>query len=483
MRKRLIIVILILINDAMDAEPEAMVKKVDKAVSALFILIVIVAAWIWAVSVHAWSLMGTLASLVCLGLFIWTGLRAIPALTGYISSWNTQEPVSINSLPEERQRTWWKIVFWVVASRVLLILIAYVFWMLKDGVSGSLFSRFIDTWHIRGIDAMSYLGIAEHGYVTEGDSRFHIVFLPLFPVIIKLAQFFTGNYMVAGFVAANLCTLAAALFAYELARLDMGRSNALRVVKYIFIFPSAFFFFIPMTEALFLLLSLMALYYVRQKRWLLGCLCAALAGFTRSPGILLAVPVAVEFARDLAAGYRQLERKAFINRLVKAVVSLATVSFGLLAYLYINYNVTGNAFQFSIYQREHWSQQFYFFFDTVRYQMEYAVKTFKDADFRSFLGLWLPNLISIFLVLLMMFKSAKRLHPAYMAYLIVYFVYVVGPTWLLSAPRYFAVAFPLAFAAVVLTQDKKWKDIALTSLFIAGSLLYLAVFVAGYPVY
>jgi hypothetical protein len=59
----------------------------------------------------------------------------------------------------------------------------------------------------------------------------------------------------------------------------------------------------------------------------------------------------------------------------------------------------------------------------------------------------------------------------------------VGPTWLLSAPRYFAVAFPLAFAAVVLTQDKKWKDIALTSLFIAGSLLYLAVFVAGYPVY
>lgn len=326
-------------------------------------------------------------------------------------------------------------------------------------------------------------GIAERWYVTEGDPRFHIVFLPFFPVMIKLAQFFTGNYMAAGFVVANLCTLAAALFAYELARLDMGRRNALRVVKYIFIFPSAFFFFLPMTEALFLLLSLMALYFVRKKRWLLGCLCAALAGFTRSPGILLAVPIAVEFARELAAGYKSMDRKAFTNKLILAVLSLVSVSFGLLAYLYINYNVTGNAFQFSIYQREHWSQRFYFFFDTVRYQMEYAVNTFKDADYRTFLGLWLPNLCAILLVLFMMLRSAKKLNPAYMAYLIAYFVYVVAPTWLLSAPRYFAVAFPLAFAAVLLTEDKKWKDILLTTLFIAGGLLYLAVFVSGYPVY
>jgi Gpi18-like mannosyltransferase len=288
--------------------------------------------------------------------------------------------------------------------------------------------------------------------------------------------------MVAGFAVANLCTVAAALFAYELALLDMKRKDALRVVKYIFILPSAFFFFIPMTEALFLLLSLMCLYYVRKKRWLLGCLCAALAGFTRSPGILLAVPVAVEFARDLTAGYRVLERRAFKKRVITALGCLASVSLGLLGYLYVNYSVTGNAFQFSIYQKEHWSQQFYLFFDTVRYQMEYAVNTLKDGDSRSFLGLWLPNLSFIFLVLVMMLLSAKKLNPAYMAYFIVYFVYVVGPTWLLSAPRYFAVAFPLAFAATLLTRDR-WKDGALTAIYIAGSLLYLAVFVAGYPVY
>lgn len=205
----------------------------------------IIAVWVWAVSVHTWTLAGTLASLLCLALFIWTGLRAIPAITGYIMNPGALRTVNTDDSPEERQRIWWKIVLWVIASRVLLILAAYVFWVLREGGSGSLFSRFIEIWHIRGIDAMSYLGIAERWYVTEGDPRFHIVFLPFFPVMIKLAQFFTGNYMAAGFAVANLCTLAAALFAYELARLDMGRRNALRVVKYIFIFPSAFFSSFP----------------------------------------------------------------------------------------------------------------------------------------------------------------------------------------------------------------------------------------------
>ncbi|WNS41453.1 hypothetical protein [Paenibacillus sp. MMS20-IR301] len=459
-------------------------NKSDKTVSALFLFIIVIAAWVWATGVQTWALPGIITSLLCLGLFVWTGLRAIPALTGYILTQTESASSGIRDEVQERRQTWLKIMLWMVISRVLLVLLAYVLWILKDGYSAGVWSRFIDIWHIGGIDATSYLGIAKNWYVTEGDSRFHIVFLPLFPVIIKLVQFFAGNYMVAGFIVANLCALAAAITAYELARLDMERKNALRVVKYIFIFPSAFFFFIPMTESLFLLLSLMALYYVRKQRWLLGCLCAALAGFTRSPGILLAVPIAVEFARSLVAGYKYTgRRRGFTNRLISGVLCLGVVSFGLLAYLYINYKVTGNAFQFSIYQKEHWSQRFYFFFDTVRYQMEYAIRTFKEGDYRTFLGLWLPNLSVIFLVLLTMLGSAKKLNPAYMAYFLVYFAYVVGPTWLLSAPRYFAVAFPLAFAAALLTKDNRRKDMALSAFYIITSLLYLTVFIFGYPVY
>lgn len=457
-------------------------KKHDKILSIIFILIMTVAAMYWAVSVNGWTLMGTVSAVACLLLFVLLGLRTIPVLSEFLLPDDSNKVIK-QGRDSGRERAWLTIIIWMVASRVLLLIIAYVFLIIQNGYSGSLLDKIMETWHINGgIDASSYLGIAENGYVTEGDARFHIVFFPFFPQLIKVVQVFVDNYVVAGFIVSNLCAIVAALLAYELALLDMGRRNAMRVVKYIFIFPAAFFFLIPMTESLFLALSLSCIFFVRRKDWLLGCLCGALAAFTRSPGVLLIVPIAIEFARDLIGSYRLMERRVFVRKLIRAIACLAIIPLGLLSYLYINYDVTGNAFQFSIYQREHWSQKFYLFFDTARYQMEYAVNSFIDGDSRSFLGLWLPNLLCIFSALIIMFMGAKKLRPSYTAYFIVYFAFVVGATWLLSAPRYFVVAFPLAFAAVALTENKV-RDVGLTVLSVVGSVLYLALFVTGHPVY
>ncbi|UQZ33046.1 hypothetical protein C2I18_05375 [Paenibacillus sp. PK3_47] len=457
-------------------------EKFNRGISILFIVIMLAAGGYWAFHAGNWTVPGTAAAVVCYVLFIMTGLRAIPVLTEYIAAGRNPQYAKLETRENLRKQTWIKIVAWVLLSRVLLLILAYAFHTLKNGYSGSLFDQFNEAWHLSGIDVPSYLGIAENWYVTEGDPRFHIVFLPFFPILIRAFHFFTDNYLAAGLTISNLCAVAMALVAYELAALDMDRKEALRVVKYIFIFPAAFFFLIPMTESLFLLLSLLSIYLVRQKKWLPGCLCAALAGFTRSPGVLLAVPILIELARHLSESYRHVDKRAFLRMAAAAAGCLAVVPLGLLAYLYINYAVHGNPLQFSIYQKEHWFQEQYLFFDTVRYQMEYAAGTFKDGDSRSFLGLWLPNLVTIFTALYVMYRSAGKLHPAYTAFLIVYFVFVTGPTWLLSAPRYLTAAFPLAFAVVLLTKDKE-KDSALTVLCGAGSLLYLGLFVWGYPIY
>ncbi|ASA25844.1 hypothetical protein B9T62_37015 [Paenibacillus donghaensis] len=436
----------------------------------------------WAVANTSWTLAGTTAAAACFGIFVWLGVRTIPVLTAYIAGADPADKLPEGHAAGTRERTWLTIILWMLGTRALLFLIAYGLMVIHNGSAGSLLATVRETWHLTGIDTQSYLGIAEHGYVTEGDSRFHIVFLPLFPKLIQFVQLFTGDYLSAGFAVSNLCAIAAALVAYELALLDMTRKDALRVVKYIFIFPSAFFFVIPMTESLFLVLSLMSIYFVRRHKWLLACLCAALAGYTRSPGILLAVPIAVEMARVLAVSYRQTTRREWTRKAAIAVACLAVAPLGLLAYLYVNYAVTGNPFQFSIYQREHWFQRMYLFWDTARYQTDYVVKAFREGDSRSLLGLWLPNVLMIVSTLLLICRSARKLHPSYTAYFIVYFAYVVGPTWLLSAPRYFAVAFPLAFAAVLVTKDRA-KDAALTVIYLIGGLLYLALFVWGYPIY
>ncbi|MFF2019740.1 hypothetical protein [Paenibacillus sp. NPDC058177] len=457
-------------------------KKHDKVISIIFVLIMAGMAIFWADSNHSWTVLGTVATVVCFALFVLLGLRTIPVLSEYILTSKQPEEMRVHRIEPGRKQTWLKIIGWMLISRALLLIIGYVFLIIQNGYSGGLFSKVMETWHISGIDAASYLGIAENWYVTEGDAKFHLVFFPFLPNLIKVVEIFTGSYLAAGFVISILSSIVAALFAYELARIDMSQRNALRVVKYIFIFPAAFFFLIPMTESLFLALSLMCIYFVRKKQWLIGCLCGALAAYTRSPGILLAVPVAIEFVRELLGTYKVVNRRAWISRLVGAFACLFIISLGLLAYLYINYEVTGNAFQYSIYQKEHWFQKLYFFFDTVRYQTEYAVRTFIEGDSRNFLGLWLPNLLTIFSALIVIYMAAKKLNPAYTAYFIVYFAFVVAPTWLLSAPRYFIVVFPLAFAAVALTEEKS-KDAALTAVSVIGGLLYLALFVAGYPVY
>lgn len=458
-------------------------EKYNKGISIIFIVIMMAAGAYWAVHADSWTITGTAAAAACYGLFVLTGLRAVPALTEYIAAGGAPEHAILEDDKNMRKQTWMKIILWVLTSRVLLLIAGYAIFILKNGYSGSLLDHFVETWHLSGgIDAPSYLGIAENWYVTEGDSRFHIVFLPFFPILIKAFHFFTDNYLAAGLTVSNLCAVAFALVAYELAAIDMDRKESLRVVKYIFIFPAAFFFLIPMTESLFLLLSLLAVYCVRKKKWLLGCLCAALAGFTRSPGVLLAVPIAIELGRELAKSYRHTDKRAFMRMLTAAACCLAVVPLGLLAYLYINYDTFGNPLQFTIYQKEHWFQRQYLFFDTVRYQMEYAVRTFKEGDSRSVLGLWLPNLLAIFSTLYVMFKSARKLHPSYTAYLMVYFAFVVGPTWLLSAPRYLTAVFPLAFAVVLLTRDRA-KDGVITALTIVGSLLYLVLYVWGYPIY
>ncbi|MHA6482418.1 hypothetical protein ACX1C1_11030 [Paenibacillus sp. strain BS8-2] len=457
--------------------------KKDKIFFVMFMLVMVILAFYWSYFNKSWTISGTVAAASCFLLFTFLGARTIPVLSAYILVGSGSEGIQVSRTDNnDRKQDWLSIVAWMVLSRCLLLIMGYVFLIIQNGYSGGLFTKMIETWHITGIDANAYLGIAENGYVTEGDPRFHIVFFPLLPYLIKAVEIFTGSYLAAGFIVSIIFSIVAAVFAYELARLDMARSQALRAVKYIFIFPAAFFFLIPMTESLFLALSLMCLYFVRNKKWLIGCLCAALAAFTRSPGVLLAVPVAIEFLRELITYYKASDRGLFLRRLGTAFAGLLIIPLGLLAYLYINYDVTGNAFQYSIYQKEHWSQEIYLFFDTARYQMEYAVSAFVEGNSRNFLGLWLPNLVAIFTALIVMVLGAKKLNPAYTAYFIVYFAFVVGPTWLLSAPRYLIVAFPLAFAAAALTEEKS-RDAALTVLSVVGGLLYLALLVTGYPVY
>lgn len=323
-------------------------------------------------------------------------------------------------------------------------------------------------------DSNHYLDIARDWYLSEGewDRLVQLVFLPGYPLAIRLLQLFTGNYLYAGLLVSALSFAGAGCLFYSLLRLDYAHSDALRALKYLCLIPGSFFFAAPMSESLFLLLSLGCVYCARKGRWLSGGLLGGLAAFTRSLGLMLFVPLFFELI------FNWRHSKGF--RLANAL-ALLLIPAGFGAYCLINYLVSGNAFQYLEYQRVHWSQELGLFFNTAAYQLDWALSTLRSAS-TNFLGLWGPNLLCSFGALVLLFFAGKELRPSYTAWALAYYVIAIGTTWLLSAPRYLAVLTPIHISLAVLGRKEK-TDRVLTGLLLLFSTFYLFAFVMRWQVW
>ncbi len=346
-------------------------------------------------------------------------------------------------------------------------------WLIKllSGWQGS-FKDSLNLW--LNLDSRHYLDIARDWYLSHGewDRLVQLVFFPGYPLLVRLFGLFTNELMYAAFAASAFCFGLSGVLLYRLMRLDMTRDSALRAVRYICLIPGAFFFAAPMSESLFLCLSIASVYCVRKKKWILGGALAALAGFTRSLGILLVVPLAFELLHSKPCG----------RELVRSLTGTALAPFGLAAYCIINYSVSGDAFKFMEYQRVHWGQEMGWFFNTAAYQLECAVSYWQGGNIKVALGLWGANLLVCFFSLVLLLWGIKRLRASYGAYFLCYYIAAVGATWLLSAPRYMAVMFPLP-AVLSFAGENRNRDNIITLILAILSALYLCAFVLGCQVW
>ena len=173
-------------------------------------------------------------------------------------------------------------------------------------------------------DSSHYLRIAEQGYRPGGMER---AFFPLYPLVTRAISFVTHLPLLwGGLLLSSLCLIGAALLLYRWVLLDHSPEAAGWSVIWLCVFPMGFFFAAFYTEGLFVLLSLASLYLARRGRFLLSGSCIALAGATRAPAFLLAIPYFVEFLaqRDFRRG-RLLSFA--LGSLVAPVGTLAYLSF------------------------------------------------------------------------------------------------------------------------------------------------------------
>ncbi len=480
-------------------------QKVRISITAAVFVALAAAYGYWAFTESSITAVSAAAAAVLTALFGFLCAQCLRELIGAFSGEpekTLEESLGRRSLRRAYRHPVVRLFLLLLLARIGVYVVAYALFALQKGYPGGL----VDTLSIWNVgDAPHYLGIANNWYVTEGDARFHIVFFPLYPIVVRLLSEITQNTFAAGIAVSLLSTATSGVLLYELALLDMDRAAAMRAVVIFMLLPAAFLFNAPMSDGLFLLLSLAVMLLTRKKYYWTACVLGALASFTRVLGLMLFVPVAVELIGD-AVRHRK-ETGKWTGFFLLRAPALLLIPLGFCAYLVINKSVTGDAFTFLRYQSEHWNQKLGWFFHTASYQTNELItslSTWREAA----LGLWLPNLVFLFgapLVMVFALREKRQpskleeevaqpeggakprtgesyaLRPSYIAYFVAYYFISMGATWLLSAPRYLAACFPLALALNRLVRSRAaWMVYALLALL---QLLYLCAYVAGWLVY
>jgi hypothetical protein len=186
-----------------------------------------------------------------------------------------------------------------------------------------------------------YALIARDGYENapfDADDPHNWAFFPLFPLVLRSAMAVTGEAQLTGMALSSLLFLAALFILHAYVR---GRGNDLatadRTVLYVALFPTSYFFSLPMTESLFLLLTLSSIFAAERQRWWLSGVLGALASATRVTGVLVLAPL-------LIIAWLQARSRGW--KWTPAIGWLVLVPAGLVAFMLYLSVITGNPFAF-----------------------------------------------------------------------------------------------------------------------------------------
>lgn len=162
-------------------------------------------------------------------------------------------------------------------------------------------------------DSEWYLLIAEEGYGASESFELLPIgyepeatagFLPLYPMMIRFLGTIVppARGVPAGVLLSNLCLLASLFLLYRLTRDEAGQTEAsagrtagMAACAALLLYPMSLFLSAVYSESLFLMLSLAFFLLCRRGRFGPAAAVGALAALTRPLGMLLAIPLLVEW--------------------------------------------------------------------------------------------------------------------------------------------------------------------------------------------
>lgn len=347
----------------------------------------------------------------------------------------------------------------------------------KDGLS---WSAFCGAW--KQYDAYHYLGIAELGYggYLEGGKPLFVVFFPLYPWLVRLLHLIVPDYALCGFLVSGASYVGACYMFARLTTEEFGRRVSRLALAFLSAYPFAFFFASLYTEALFLLLSVSCFYFIRKHKYPLAGVFGALAALTRMQGLLLAAVAFAEYCTTEHPVQKLRERRwrDLWRDLWGKLFWMAVTGLGTLTYLGMNYVVTGNPFQFTVYQRERWYQGTSFFLSSLSKLWQGMLYPSEGYEFVAYTTWGLQIILFVFCLVVLLY-AVRRMPPVWTLYFVIgmYLNYSLNNP--LSCGRYMACTFPMFAALAVAGESERGQTAArfiLTAFGVLQGMFMLAYF-------
>lgn len=306
----------------------------------------------------------------------------------------------------------------------------------------------LSIWELWNVwDAPHYISIASSGYQNKGIEANFIVFLPLLPLLIFISKFmFHTSFLIAGYIVSFFITILLSIMFYKLTLLDYSKRVARLTILFLFIFPTSFFLHIPYTESLFILLSVLAFYFVRKKYYWLSFLFISLASLTRVVGLALIPGIFVEMLILDRENFNKISIYRKFNFLFFGL--LLSIS-GFLVYLFVNYFIFGNPLYFTMAEKQNWYTTFSPFGQGL-------ISAFQSLSWRVGLEKIMLGYGQIIAFILGIVMSIYVLFKVRLSYGL-YMLFVLWSSWAmsfwLSMPRYIISLFPMFIVLALFSKN------------------------------
>jgi hypothetical protein len=344
-------------------------------------------------------------------------------------------------------------------TRIALFFFPWIFriFFSETHIYPSIYSYLIDSWNYW--DAPHFLYVAQNWYTNQGDPSNFIVFLPFYPMLVAGAILFVNNPVIAGILVSFVSFILAIPILFKLSKYFMSKEESFRSIWLFMIFPTSLFLTAPYSESVFILLWSIAFLAAFEKKWYLSGMAIGFAAITRNFGVLIVLPVLIEWFLSKKRKYTDL---FFI--LIPIFITLS-------GYFMLNKYIYNDPFAFQKILHEHWQKTFSF--PITSFVNTWKIALNNPLDPYSLSVGWAEG-IAMLISYLLIPLAYKKLPKSLFIYHVSATLLISSTSFILSSPRYL-ISIPTIF--LILGKTIKNEIVLKIVEFVSIGILFLLTYI------